>query len=329
MKNFKILSIDGGGIRGVFSSKILEHLETKYNCHLADYFDLICGTSTGGLIALALSLKIPAREITNFYEEHGKSIFKKQNRFKAFFKKTMWGGKYSNKELRNSLAKIFDNNVIGNSDCLLCIPAYSITDARPYIFKYDHEEGGLSRDNNTKYVDVALATSAAPTYFPLVEIKEHNNKQFIDGGVYANNPTYIGFTEAIDYFVGPGKKFQSLSILSVASLEVPSGKPTGLKLNRALIDWGKDLVNPFMNGQSHVVDFSLQKISQKKLFDFYYIRIPSTTISADQCHLAVLDNASNEALDFMKGQGNDQGLVWSKKEEIKKFFEIKKHYKLK
>lgn len=329
MKNFKVLSIDGGGIRGIFSSKVLENLESKYNCHLVDYFDLICGTSTGGLIALALSLKISAQEITSFYEEHGSNIFKKQNGILAWIKKNLYGGKYSNKYLIEALEKVFNKNVIGNSNCLLCIPAYSITDARPYIFKYDHKEGDLSRDNNTKYVEVALATSAAPTYFPLVEIKEHNNKQFIDGGVYANNPAYIGFTEAIDYFVGQDKQFQQLSILSVSSLEVPSGKPTGLKPNRALINWRKDLVNPFMNGQSHVIDFSLKKISEKKAFNLCYVRIPSTVISADQCHLATLDNASKEAIDFMKGQGNDQGLVWSKKNEVKKFFEEEKIYKLK
>jgi len=327
-KIFKVLCIDGGGIRGIYSSKILEDFESKFKCSIADHFDLICGTSTGGLIALALSLKVPAEKITEFYETYGKSIFPPMSKLFGFIRKNIFKGKYGNMELKKALQTVFDNHIIGDSHCLLCIPAYSITDARPYIFKYDHKEGKLERDNTTEYIEVALATCAAPTYFPLVEIEKHNNKQFIDGGVYANNPAFIGYTEALDYFVGPGKEFTGLSMLSIASLEVPSGKPTGLKNERALLDWRKDLVNPFMVGQSYVTDFSMRKLSEKASFDFKYVRIKSTIISADQCHLATLDNASKEAIDFMKGQGHDQGLIYSKLPEIEGFFKEPKIYKL-
>ena len=72
---FKVLSIDGGGIKGLYSSRILEHFENRFNCHIADYFDLICGTSTGGLIALGLSLDIPVGQISNLYSMRGKQIF--------------------------------------------------------------------------------------------------------------------------------------------------------------------------------------------------------------------------------------------------------------
>ncbi len=329
-KLFKVLCIDGGGIRGIYSSTILEDFEEKFKCRIADYFDLICGTSTGGLIALALSLNIPAKEITKFYEKHGNKIFPNYPKIKALIKQCIWKGKYDNRELKNALDSIFGKHILGDSNCLLCIPAYSITDARPYIFKFDHKEGGLGRDNTTEYVKVALATCAAPTYFPLIEIGgSHNNKQFIDGGVYANNPTFVGYTEALDYFVGKNKEFDSLAILSIASLEIPSGKPTGLKAKRALLDWKKDLVNPFMVGQSFVTDFSMKKLSEKASFNFKYVRIKSTTISADQCHLTTLDNASKKAVDFMKGQGHDQGLIYSKLEEIKDFFKETKIYKIK
>lgn len=328
-KEFKVLSLDGGGIRGIFTSKILETFERNFSCLTVDYFDLICGTSTGGLIALALSLKIPASAITKFYEDHGPSIFKKRYKVIEWFRKNLSGGKYKSTEITDALNQTFGSHIIGDSNCLLCIPSYSITDARPYIFKFDHPEGKLQRDNNTRYVDVALATTAAPTYFPIVELSDHNNKQLIDGGVYANNPTFIGFTEAFDYFVGGEREFQKLAILSIASLEVPSGKPTGLKKQRALWDWRSDLVNPFMVGQSYTIDFSMKKISEKQWFPLYYRRIPTTVISADQCHLATLDNASPEALDFMKGQGTDQGLIYSKKEEIEYFFKTPKNYKTK
>lgn len=73
------MSIDGGSIKGLYSSTILEHFEEKFNCQLSDYFDLLCGTSTGGLIALAASLKIPMGEVSKFYQEEGPKIFPKQS----------------------------------------------------------------------------------------------------------------------------------------------------------------------------------------------------------------------------------------------------------
>ena len=80
---FKILSIDGGGIKGLYSSTIIERLENKFNCQISDYFDMLCGTSTGGLIALALSLGKPATEISDFYIKYGKEIFPHQSKIKG------------------------------------------------------------------------------------------------------------------------------------------------------------------------------------------------------------------------------------------------------
>ena len=152
---------------------------------------MLCGTSTGGLIALALSLKIPASEISKIYSEHGREIFPKQSKFLGLLRQTIWNGKFSDRPLKKVLNEIFGERIIGESKNLLCIPSYSFTDARPWIFKFDHKEGGLDRDNKAKYVDVALATSAAPTYFPLAEIEFYDYKQFIDGGVWANNSVLL------------------------------------------------------------------------------------------------------------------------------------------
>ena len=93
---FKVLSIDGGGIKGVYSARILEQFEQKFGCQISDYFDLICGTSTGGLIALGLSLNIPARDITQFYYNKGEENFEKQSLHKFFLKQLIWGGKNNN-----------------------------------------------------------------------------------------------------------------------------------------------------------------------------------------------------------------------------------------
>lgn len=327
MATFKILSIDGGGIKGLYSSTVLEHLEKKYQGSCSDYFDMLCGTSTGGLIALGLSLKIPASEISKIYSENGKDIFPKQNKIIGLLRQTFWKGKFKDDPLKKVLESVFKDNIIGNSNNLLCIPSYSFTDARPWIFKYDHKEGGLTRDNETKYVDVALATSAAPTYFPLAENEHYDYKQFVDGGVWANNPSMVGLIEALTYFVGKGKKYDKIQILSISSLNNASGKPTGLKRNRAFIQWRNDLFETSMIGQSNFTHYVLSKLHELTDIPIEYTRIPSEAISAEQQHLVQLDVATTDAIRLIKGKGNDRGTLVSKDEEISKFFSSHKTYK--
>lgn len=335
---FKVLSIDGGGIKGLYSARILQHFEEKFNCHISDYFDLLCGTSTGGIIALALSLKIQAGEICKFYEEKGPLIFPKHRKISlpffgltdvGFFKQVMFRGKYKEKPLRDALQSVFAEKVIGESNNLLCIPTYSITDARPWIFKFDHPEGKLDRDNKARYVDVALATTAAPTYFPLSEIDHYNKKQFVDGGVWGNNPTLVGLIEALTYFVGEGKKYQSLNILSISSLTLTGGKPPGLKRNRSFKDWGDDLFETSLAGQSSFTDYFMNKLQNLTEVKTQYFRIPSDKISSEQEGLIQLDVATPEALDLINGKGNDMGTIYKKMTEIEEFFKHKKTYNTK
>lgn len=333
-KIFKILSIDGGGIRGVYSAKILAHFEEKFNCRIADYFDMLCGTSTGGLIALGLSLKISASKIVDFYHQKGNIIFKKQNKQKAFFKQVFRGGKHTDEGLKESLNEIFENkktkksHLIGDSHCLLCIPSFSLTDGRPFIFKYDHPEGQLSRDNKTSYVDIALATSAAPTYLPIAQIENYNNRQFVDGGVCANNPTLVGLVEALTYFVGPNKKFNKLMVMSIASLETTSGNRILKNRNRSFLDWGDDLFATFFDGQAHITNYVVETLTKNINLPVEYFRVPSVSIPCDQTEIINLDNASQEALDLMISKGDDQGLIYRKKQEVANFFEHEKQYKI-
>jgi uncharacterized protein len=341
-KVFKILSIDGGGIKGLYSATILKEFEDKFNCNISDYFDLLCGTSTGGLIALSLSLKIPAKEICDFYENEGPNIFPKSFNINFLGKKIslrlikqlVYKGKYSDKPLKSALEKVFKDKTIADSNNLLCIPSYTITEARPFIYKFDHPEGNLDRDNGAKMVDVALATSAAPTFFPLAEIPYYANKQFIDGGVWANNPTLVGLLEALDYFVGEGKdkrgeekKYKKIKILSISSLSITGGKPTGLRRNRSFLNWGNDLFETSMTGQSFFTEFFLKKIGSILNTNIDYVRIPSVSIASEQESLVQLDVATRIALDLIKGKGKDQADIYKKLPEIMDFFKETKTYK--
>lgn len=325
-KAFKILSIDGGGIKGLYSSTILEHLEQRFGS-MSDYFDMLCGTSTGGLIALCLALKIPATEISKIYAEHGQAIFPKRTKLGGIIRQTFWKGKYSDIPLKTVLQSVFKDKKVSDLDNLVCVPSYSLTDARPWVFKRDH--GKLDRDNNTSLVDVALATSAAPTYFPLCEIASYNDKQFIDGGVWANNPTLVGVIEALTYFVGTNKEFTSVEILSVSSLNNTGGKPVGLKRNRSFVNWRNDLFDTSLIGQSHFTDYFMTKLCEMNDIKIRYTRIPSEQISAEQQHLVKLDCADKKAIQFIKGKGNDRGQLAKKDTAIEIFFQSKKQYKIK
>ncbi|MHC8950255.1 CBASS cGAMP-activated phospholipase [Sphingobacterium hungaricum] len=235
----------------------------------------------GGLIALALSLKIPAKDIAAFYIKNGPLIFPERNRLMSFIRQTLFCGKFSDKGLREALESIFGDKIIRNSNNLLCIPSYSITEHKPYVFKYDHTN--LERDNTSKMVEIALATSAAPTYFPLANLPSYNNTQFIDGGVWANNPALVGILEALDYFVGEDPKpYKAINILSLSSLSANAGNRPNLKRHRAFVDWRDELFETSMNGQSFFTDFFLKKISKFSETDIIYNRIPSCPMSKNQ-----------------------------------------------
>lgn len=338
-KEFKILSIDGGGIKGLYSARILQQFEEKFNCCISDYFDLLCGTSTGGLIALAASLKIPMQQVCEFYELEGPNIFPEHKKYRFWswcfgkkltegdYKQILNGGKFSDVPLKNALNKVFGEHKIGESNNYLCIPTYTITEAKTWVFKKDF--GDLDRDDKAFYTDVALATSAAPTFFPMAEIPYYDGKQFIDGGVWANNPTLMGLIEALRFFVGKNKPFDSARILSISSLSITGGKPTGLKRERSFYDWKNDLFETSMTGQSLFSHYFMEQIHNLSEIPIHYFRIPSADISREQEDHIKLDVATPNALKLINGKANDMGTIYKKKAEIAAFFKYKKLSKLK
>lgn len=327
---FKILCIDGGGIRGLYSARMLEVFEERFKTRTVDRFDMICGTSTGGLIALALAMGIPAKQIREFYETHGPRIFPASSTFFGLIRQTFGGGKYSNEVLRKVLQEMLGTKCIKDSECLLCIPSYSLTEARPYIFRRDHFEGKLGRDNSTLCVDVALATSAAPTFFPIVEIEHPNHKgqQFVDGGICANNPSLVGLMEAVRYFAGPDSNtpYGAIEILSIETLNPPTGRPLQKRLAKGVMQWREDLVSVFMEGQARMTDFIMQQLCASLHVPAKYVRIASPSVSSKDAPLLGLDNANPDALQLLCRKGNDQAHQWAVKEELIRFYETPKTY---
>ncbi len=313
-KVFRILTVDGGGIKGLYSSTILEVLEEKYNCRMSDHFDMFCGTSTGGLIALGLSANIPAKEISKLYVEKGEEIFPPMSSMKAAYRQAVSGGKFSDKPLKEALQNLLQDKKLKESRAFLYIPSFCITTGLPYTFRYYGADHDL--DNEVTYVDVALSTSAAPTLLPVHTIESMGNKQFIDGGTWADNPTAFALMEAIQYFVGEGKPYDSIEILSISSLDKSITYPAGSPTDKSLKDWKDDLFEIMMSSQSQSTDALVEQMAAHLSVPVKYFRIPALPMSAEEQELIHLDMATPESIEIMQRLGEQAGESYGGKEEV-------------
>lgn len=237
----RILSIDGGGIKGVFPAAFLADIEETLPEPIHSYFDLIVGTSTGGIIALGLGLGFKASEILDFYRNYGPQIFG-GNRFVLTLKQALWR-KYSHEKLRRALEETFDDRLIGHAKTRLVIPSMNIDTGEVHLFKTAHHER-FERDYKVRAVEAALATASAPTYFPL--FKTSSDFPLVDGGLWANNPLVLAVVEAVGVLGWPRDR---LKVLSIGCTDEPFDVGRLRKLNVGWL-WAARTVDAFMRGQS-------------------------------------------------------------------------------
>lgn len=239
----KILAIDGGGIKGTFPAAFLATVEDTIEDNLANYFDLIVGTSTGGIIALGIGLGLSTKELLAFYEKHGPTIFKGNRALRLL----RWLGtsKYSNAPLENALRSCFGDKRLGNSKKRLVIPSLNLETGEVYIYKTAHHPR-LERDYKEDAVEVALKTAAAPTYFPTH--RSSAGTPFIDGGMWANNPIGMAVVEAVTLLDWPR---DSLKVLSLGCTTEPLNVNWGRNIALGGLYWATKCVDVFMHAQSH------------------------------------------------------------------------------
>lgn len=243
-KKFQILSLDGGGIKGLLSAALLAHIETDLEIEISRHFDLIVGTSTGGIIALGLGLGLRPADIIEFYVNEGQNIFPSDpGLFKSRECRHWLRNKYDNQPLEDALRKCFGERRLGDSGKRLIIPAFNIADNDVKLFKTAHHER-LRRDYKLAAWKVAMATSAAPTYFPGFNQIDHQN--LIDGGVWANNPVMVGLTEALGVIKIPTEQ---ISILSIGTMENLPNRPKNLH-HGGKLHWANQAVEVLFTGQS-------------------------------------------------------------------------------
>jgi patatin-like phospholipase/acyl hydrolase len=309
---FRILSLDGGGIRGAFGASFLATIQEMIDRPIAEYFDLIAGTSTGGIIAVGLGMGETPSAIRNFYESRGPYIFQRQahpringlmkgvavaslrpvvDRLFRFFGIDLDSDyilqcKYDSRHLERSLKDVFKTRTLENAKTRLVIPAVDLTCGRTIVFKTPHLPG-LSRDRVYSAADVVLATTAAPTYFPHSVI--NTGSAYCDGGLWANNPSMVGYAEAIKIreeckrTEDPRFETNEIFILSVGT-----GRPTySLKppdARAGLGWWGPRLIDTMFVSQGQGIAFQAHYVlgERHKRVDY---DIPDTSWSLDNTKL--------------------------------------------
>ena len=323
-KKALILSIDGGGIRGIIPAVILKYIEEQLQkkgnektLRLADYFDLFAGTSTGGILTCAYLTpdengkpKYSAKDALDFYLERGDEIFDVSFKKKIISMGGVLDEKFDADELEDALNDYFGNNKLSGFIKPCLITAYDI---RRRETKFFNKLDAVNSDINNYWVkDIARATSAAPVYFEPKKIKSLFGTTYplIDGGVFANNPAMCAYSEArtIDFKkitndlekpVLPGAKDMLILSLGTGS----KGKPYYYKdaKNWGALKWIKPIIDILMAGNAETVDYQL-----KQIFDTLndqgkesYIRIEPDLYNADPA----MDDASIENMNKLEEAG--------------------------
>lgn len=286
-----ILSIDGGGIRGVIPATVLAKLEEmirakrKDEGSIGDYFDFIAGTSTGGILtclyltpskADPCKARFSADTVRNFYLDHGEEIFDLSlwQRLKAA--NGLLDEKYSARELEKHLRKYLGNVTMKELIKPCLVTGYDVRQYRPVFFT-QQDAGNPSA--NYLIRDVARATAAAPTYFeaalPTSLDKIDNETPVIDGGVFANNPTACALVEVLrkGYGKGHGVKMEDIVILSLGTGRKPATITYKECKDWGLLGWARPLLGIMMEGESQTVDYQMQCIFECLNKKDQYLRI--------------------------------------------------------
>lgn len=311
----RILSVDGGGIRGIIPGQILVILEEKLkqatsneDARIADYFDFIAGTSTGGILTCAYLCpdqedpgrpKYTASEVVDLYLERGDEIFNIPFRHKLRTAGGILDEKYPTEELEDALNDYFGETKLSEllKPCL--ISSYDIKRRQAHFFtQHDaiHKEGW---DFFVK--DAARATSAAPTYFECSKVKSMTKITYplIDGGVFVNNPALCAYAEVHSEYNVTAK---DMAILSLGTGYEKKAYDYNQAKDWGVVGWIKPLISIMMSGVSEVVDYQLRQIYAAVKAPKQYLRINTEfpiNVNSD------MDDASQENLNGLKELGTE------------------------
>lgn len=264
---YRILSLDGGGIRGVVTAVLLDRLDQAVPGWRGK-IDLIAGTSTGGIITLGLANGLQPPALRDLYVQQGKDIFDESWTRDLADLGGVIGSTYDNEKLTQALQKVFGTRTLNDLVHKVLIPAFWLDNredarSRSWTPKIFHNFPGEDSDGDTLAYKAALYTSAAPTYFPSVD-------GYVDGGVFANNPAMCALAQTQDRRAiaapPPLSDIRLLSIGTGTSLTFISD----LSLDWGKAQWIKPLLNILMDGVSGISDYECKRL----LNDGYHRQAP-------------------------------------------------------
>lgn len=283
MKKIKILSIDGGGIRGIIPGVILTFLEKRLQSRtgttlkIGDFFDMVAGTSTGGILACLYlapgengKAKYSANDAVQLYLKEGQSIFATTSFEKVLKLYTLFGPKYAAIHLEKYLHKFFGETKLNEMIKPCLITSYEISQRNAILFTSADANEPL---RNFYIRDVARATSAAPTYFSPAHIQSGEGETFslVDGGVYANNPALCAYAEARKtkfklLFKDENKvdcpTAKNMLIVSLGTGTVKKQYHYKTFRSAGQIKWLEPIIDVLMSASSETVDYQLTKMYQ-------------------------------------------------------------------
>ena len=318
-KDFKILSLDGGGYKGLFTIACLAEIEKSCGIRANEHFDLYAGTSTGSIIAMGLAAGYTTDEILDLYINIGCKIF--PHRAGSIsdiwkFLKQFFVPIYDNKILKKELNIFFGDKTVEDvlkRNKYFIVPTLCLSNSQPRIFKTDYKTG-YNQHNAYKLADIVFASCSAPTYFPVAKIKHPLNgyyEYFVDGGMFANNPSLCAITEAVGN-IGINK--DDIKLISIA----PPSEKVIIKdgfypATRGILRWNKDIVSMALAGTSikdaYITKFILNKNK--------YIRIaPDITKNTPE----KMDRCSDKIINELIRYGRQ--CVVNNKQEIQEFFNV-------
>lgn len=280
-----VLAIDGGGIRGIIPAVALREIEKQVGKPVSECFDLICGVSTGGIIAASLTVpdgeggsKFTPQDVIDFYFKEGKKIFKKRSRIPFY---QLFKSKYKHAPLAKAIHDQIGDLQFSKLNNNVMIPCYDIVDRRPYFFK-----SWRPSVINVATHEVCVATASAPTYFNPMVLDMGNGSQkkiLIDGSVAVNNPAMCALAEARRLW----GKDEEIFVVSLGSGDVTDPIPYKKKQRWGAINWYPDVIEILVDAPTNTVDYQL-----RTLIPDSYVRIQRKIDLAEE----KIDDVSNKNL---------------------------------
>jgi len=285
----RVLAIDGGGIRGLIPALVLAELERRANRPVHELFDLIAGTSTGGILACALCAPnpMPAAEVAEIYEEEGPAIFDRSVWQRIRSAEGLLDEKYDAGALDRALERFLAGKRLAETQPELIVPAYDMSAPGPYFFKT--RKAREQADEDFPLTVVARATAAAPTYFEPLPADE---RALVDGGVFAVNPAMSAFAEVLRFHPSA-----EVVLLSLGTGERTRRRSFADVKDWGLVEWARPILDVVFDGSSDAVDYQLRHVLGEERY--WRLQVELTRASDD------LDDASPENLRELRAHAEE------------------------